>query len=162
MTSGEEAVPGRAKRSKSAKRGRAGAPLGVERIDVSIDTALTGASVVHVAHDSLKAGCRCPACLEGTLYNYVPKKFIHFTSSAPIEATSTIVEQLRCGSCQLIFSATHPEGATSAMKNTADPSVTVMLAFLRYGYGMPFWRIADPPGRRPEGHALLHGAEACR
>jgi len=77
------------------------------------------------------------------LYSYVPKRFIHFTSSAPIEATCTIVEQLRCGSCQLIFSATHPEGATSALKKTADPSVTVMLAFLRYGYGMPFWRIAD-------------------
>jgi len=103
----------------------------------------TGASTRHVAHDSLKAGCRCPACLEGTLYSYAPKRFIHFTSSAPIEAQCTIVEQFRCGSCQLIFSATHPEGATNALKKTADPSVTVMLAFLRYVYGMPFWRIAD-------------------
>jgi len=77
------------------------------------------------------------------LYDYVPKKFIPLTSSAPIEATCTIVEQLRCGSCQLIFSATHPEGAPNALKKTADPSVTVMLAFLRYAYGMPFWRIAD-------------------
>lgn len=102
-----------------------------------------GASTIHIEHEFLRAGCRCPRCIDGTLYSYVPKKFIHFKSGPLIDAECTIVQQLRCGSCQLIISATHPSGAKNALKKTADPSVTVFLAMLRYAYGMPFWRIED-------------------
>jgi hypothetical protein len=103
----------------------------------------TGATKVHVEHDSLKVGCACPECITGRLYNYVPKKFIRLTGGKPIEAYCTIVEQLRCGSCGFIVSAPIQAEVSNAMKKTADNSAVVMIGHSRYIYGIPFYRLAD-------------------
>ena len=48
------------------------------------------------------------------------------------------MERLRCDTCGEVFTApTPPEAGTQKY----DPSVGVMVALLRYGSGMPFYRL---------------------
>ena len=94
---------------------------------------------IPVAHRSLKSGDRCPGCLKGKVYEQKePGLRIRVVGQAPIAATVYALERLRCNLCGEIFEADAPEGVG---EKRYDESAAAMIALLRYGSGMPFYRL---------------------
>jgi transposase len=93
---------------------------------------------IPVAHRSLKSGDRCPGCLKGKLYEQkAPGLRIRVVGQAPIAATVYALERLRCNLCGEIFEADAPEGVG---EKKYDETAAAMIALLRYGSGIPFYR----------------------
>ena len=100
-----------------------------------------GAEKVHIAHDRLRPGQKCPDCLKGNLRDPGrPSVVLRFCAQPVIKATAYELEQLRCALCGKSFSATPPPEAGTGKY---DENVAAMLAVLRYGFGMPMNRLAD-------------------
>jgi transposase len=99
----------------------------------------TGAHWIQVAHPRFKPGDRCPGCSQGTLRaQRRPGLLLRIQGSPPIAATGFAMERLRCDGCGQVFTApTPPEAGTQKY----DPSVGVTVALLRYGSGMPHYRL---------------------
>lgn len=100
----------------------------------------TGARWIDVHHPSLHQAQRCPHCQKGCL-RAQPRRgvLLRITGSPPISATGWSLEKLRCDTCGDVFTApTPPEAGTSKH----DESVAVTVALLRYGSGMPHYRLA--------------------
>ena len=100
----------------------------------------TGARRVRVTHPTLKPGDPCPNCQKGKL-RVQPKSapVIRVEAQPPITATIFDLEVLRCDLCGKTFTATPP---VEAGTEKYDPSVGVMTGLLRYGTGLPFYRLA--------------------
>lgn len=99
----------------------------------------TGARRVRISHPTLVAGQRCPDCRKGKLR---PKKepavALAVTAQPPVGAVIHEMEQLRCDTCGKVFTApTPPEAGVEKY----DASVGVMVGLMRYGSGMPFYRL---------------------
>ena len=100
----------------------------------------SGAHRVSVSHETLTAGAPCPECPSGKLYPMNrPAVLLSLYSSPPVDATIHELEQLRCGSCQQVFTAQPPP---EAGRKKYDETAAVMIALLKYGSGMPFYRLA--------------------
>jgi hypothetical protein len=100
--------------------------------------AYTGAERVFCQHGTLRAGDRCPECVEGKLHDSIePGVFVRFTGHAPLTATVYETERLRCGLCGKVFEASLPEGVPPYRW---DETAKSMAALLRYGYGVPHYR----------------------
>ena len=98
----------------------------------------TGACRVRVPHPSVQAGAICPECQKGKCRAWRAAVSIHVRAQPPISALIHEMESLRCDLCGQIFTApTPPEAGTQKY----DPSVGVMVSVLRYGSGMPFYRL---------------------
>ena len=99
----------------------------------------TGARRVKVSHPTLKAGQRCPECAKGKLRpRKDPAVAITVTAQPPVGALIHELEQLRCDTCGRLFTApTPPEAGVEKY----DASVGVMVGLMRYGSGMPFYRM---------------------
>ena len=99
----------------------------------------TGAQRVAVAHPTLKAGQICPDCRKGKLRRRRdPAVALQVKAQPPVGATIHEMEQLRCDTCGKVFTApTPPEAGVEKY----DPSVGVMAGLMRYGSGMPFYRL---------------------
>ena len=100
--------------------------------------AYSDSPVVEIDLPDLKSGDQCPKCTDGKVYGTPPKVVVKVVGSPPLTATVFKLGQLRCRLCDATFSAVLPEGA-SAPKY--DHSCASMLALLRYGSGMPFYRL---------------------
>jgi transposase len=101
--------------------------------------AYTGAKQVELPHEQRKHGERCPECARGNLYGQQePKVLIRIRAMAPIHATVYRLERLRCGGCGTVFTAAAPPGVG---EEKYDASVTSMTGLLKYGSGMPFYRL---------------------
>jgi transposase len=99
----------------------------------------TGAHWIQVAHPRFKPGDRCPGCAKGTLRVTARKALLlRIVGSPPIAATGYAMERLRCDSCGQVFTAPPPPEAGT---QKYDPSVGVTVALLRYGSGMPHYRL---------------------
>jgi transposase len=99
----------------------------------------TGARRVRVAHPALSAGQTCPACAQGKLrQRQDPAVAITVTAQPPVGALIHELEQLRCDTCGKLFTAPLP---AQAGLEKYDASVGVMVGLLRYGSGMPFYRL---------------------
>jgi hypothetical protein len=99
-----------------------------------------GAPRIEIAHPELKSGDPCPECKEGKLYKISePGVEIRVKGAAPLTATIYELEKLRCNLCGAVFTAPLP---ASAGKKKYDASAAAMIALLKYGYGLPFNRIA--------------------
>jgi len=98
-----------------------------------------GAKRICVNHESLKSGDICPTCQKGKVY---PKKefctLVRFTGNAPLEATVYEIEKMRCHLSGVIFTAKTPDGVG---EDKYDAKAIVMVALLKYGSGMPFYRL---------------------
>jgi transposase len=101
--------------------------------------AYRGAEVVDCMHGELAGGQRCPQCGRGRIYDWVPRTLVRVTGQAPLAATVYRLEQLRCRLCDAVFTAPAPAGVIEAPKY--DASCASMLALLRYGSGVPFYRL---------------------
>ena len=100
----------------------------------------TGADWVHVAHPHLQAGQPCPLCPKGTLRaQKTPAIMLTITGAPPITAQGYKLARLRCDTCGWIATATLP---AEAGQEKYAPSVGVTIAQLRYGTGVPHYRLA--------------------
>jgi transposase len=101
--------------------------------------ALRGATIVPCEHDQLRAGQRCPQCDTGKIYECPPSTVVRFSGQPPIAATVYRRQRLRCRLCDTVYTAVLPAGVSAESKY--DASCSSMLAVLRYGSGMPFYRL---------------------
>ena len=99
----------------------------------------TGARRVRVKHPTLTPGQRCPGCAKGKVRRQKePAVAITVTAQPPVGAVIHEMEQLRCDTCGDVFTApTPPEAGVEKY----DASVGVMVGLMRYGSGMPFYRL---------------------
>ncbi len=99
----------------------------------------TGARRVGVKHSTLRAGQRCPQCAKGKVRQQrEPAVAISVSAQPPVGAVIYQMEQLRCDTCGKVFTATIPPEAGT---QKYDESVGIMVGLMRYGSGMPFYRL---------------------
>jgi len=98
-----------------------------------------GARRIRIVHASLKPGDRCPECQKGKVYEQKePALRIRVVGQAPIAATVYELERLRCNLCGEIFEAAAP---ASVGDKKYDETAAAMIALLKYGSGVPFYRL---------------------
>jgi transposase len=96
---------------------------------------------VTVSHESLKHGDRCPGCLKGKVYEQQePRRLVRIVGQAPLTATVYDLQRLRCNLCGEVYSAEAPEGVG---EDKYEESAAAMIAQLKYGTGLPFYRLED-------------------
>lgn len=100
--------------------------------------AYTGATKIEVPLCTLQPGCRCPECLKGTLYLLAPAAVIRIVGQAPLDATVYRKQRVRCPVCGKVFTAKTPAEA-GPLKY--DATAIAMMAMLRYGTGIPGYRL---------------------
>jgi transposase len=106
--------------------------------------AYRGAKRILVAHASLKPGDGCPECEKGKVYRQKdPALRIRVVGQAPLQATVYELERLRCNLCGVLFEAEAPEGVG---EQKYDGSAAAMIGLLKYGSGVPFYRLAGLEG----------------
>ena len=94
---------------------------------------------VEIPHPDLKHGDRCPECGKGNVYGQKePKVLVRIVGQAPLAATVYSLERLRCGACGQVFTAQEPEGVGP---EKYDETAAAMIAQLKYGSGIPFYRL---------------------
>jgi transposase len=99
----------------------------------------TGAKRVPVPHPQLQAGQPCPDCQQGKLYRVKrPAQIVRITAQALFAAPCFELEKLRCHLCGKLFTAPAPP---EAGLEKYDPSVGTMLGYLRFGGGLPHYRL---------------------
>jgi transposase len=102
-------------------------------------TAYAGATVIECLHQELRAGQRCPQCESGNIHASPPQVIVKVVGQPPLAATVYRVQRLRCRICDAIFTAPVPAPAAVAAKY--DASCASMIALLRYGWGLPSYRL---------------------
>jgi transposase len=101
--------------------------------------AYPAANKVCVDHQSLRAGERCPACGRGKLSQQrTPASLLRVTGLAPLQATVYELARLRCNRCGQVFTATAPPEVAGPKY---DETAAAMIALLKYGSGLPFYRL---------------------
>ena len=100
--------------------------------------AYRGAPVIELDVPELQSGDRCPQCPTGKVYDSAPRTIVKVVGQPPLAATVYKLHRLRCRLCDATFCAVLPAGLSAAKY---DPSCASMLAVLRYGSGMPFYRL---------------------
>src|SRR5450432_2658195 len=99
----------------------------------------TGAKKVAVPHPTLHSGDHCPGCEKGKVYpQKEPRTLVRIVGQAPLAATSYELDRLRCNLCGEVFTAPEPEGVGP---EKYDETTAAMIALLKYGSGMPFYRL---------------------
>jgi transposase len=99
----------------------------------------TGAQKVAVPHPELHAGDPCPGCEKGKVYpQKEPRTLVRIVGQAPLAATVYELDRLRCNLCGEVFTAPEPEGVGP---EKYDETTAAMIALLKYGSGMPFYRL---------------------
>jgi transposase len=102
-------------------------------------SAYEGVQRVCVPHACYKTGDRCPLCLKGKLYPFgEPGVEIRIVGRAPLDGTVYELERLRCNLCGKLFTAQVPDGAGN---DKYDETAGAMVALLKYGAGLPFYRM---------------------
>ena len=88
-----------------------------------------------------QAGEVCPGCAKGKLRPLrAPGLLLRIVAAPPVSATLFELEKLRCDLCGQVQSAPLPAEAGT---EKFDASVGAMVALLRYGSGLPFYRLAQ-------------------
>ncbi|MEP7365729.1 MAG: IS66 family transposase [Acidobacteriota bacterium] len=99
----------------------------------------TGAKKVAVPHPTLHTGDGCPGCVKGKVYpQKEPGILVRIVGQAPLAATVYELGRLRCNLCGEVFTAQEPEGVGP---EKYDETTAAMIALLKYGSGMPFYRL---------------------
>ncbi|MDP2645224.1 MAG: IS66 family transposase [Desulfobacterales bacterium] len=100
--------------------------------------AYTKAERIKVAHETLKSGASCPEC-KGKVYPVKKSGIaVRFMGMAPLAAKIYDLEKLRCNLCGEVFTAETPAGVGP---DKYDETAGSMVAVLKYGSGVPFYRI---------------------
>ena len=103
--------------------------------------AYPGAQRVRVSHPEFHARDLCPDCGRGKLHSLRrPGVVVRIVGQAPLAATVFELEKFRCATCGQVFSAPAPAAAGTGKY---DPTVGALVAVLRFGSGMPSYRLAQ-------------------
>ncbi len=103
--------------------------------------AFRGAQKVKVKHSTLKPGDACPECQKGKVYlQKEPNVLVRVVGQAPLAATVYHLQNLRCNLCGEVFTAEAPPGVGT---EKYDATACSMLALLKYGSGLPFYRLEN-------------------
>ena len=87
----------------------------------------------------MKHGGRCPECEKGNLYRQKERKvLVRIVGQSPLAASVYSLERLPCGACGQVFTAQEPEGVGP---EKYDVTAAAMIAQLKYGSGVPFYRL---------------------
>ncbi len=98
-----------------------------------------GAQRVPVPHPQLRPGDPCPDCQQGKLYLLQrPAQIMRITAQSLFAATRYELQKLRCHLCGKVFTAPPPPGAGL---EKYDSNVGPMLGYLRFGGGLPHYRL---------------------
>ena len=98
-----------------------------------------GAKRVPVPHPQLQVGDPCPNCKQGKLYRLKrPAQIVRISAQSLFAATRFELEKLRCKLCGKTFTAPAPPAAGL---EKYDPNVGPMLGYLRFGGGLPHYRL---------------------
>ena len=98
----------------------------------------TGADRIAVPHPELSAGCGCPACDGGKVYTLDPSPAIRVAGTPLLFARVYERARWRCGLCGQVFTAELP---AEAGDKKYDATAASLIALLKYGTGMPFYRL---------------------
>jgi len=101
--------------------------------------AYSGAPIVQCEHPELESGERCPQCDKGRVYDSPPRSIVKVVGQPPLGATVYKLQRLRCRLCDTVFTAPLPAAVAALPKY--DSSCASMIALLRYGNGMPHFRL---------------------
>ena len=96
------------------------------------------AEKVAVPYPGLRVQDICPSCGLGRLYQFGFAAVLRIFGQAPLTAKVYELEQLRCASCQELFTAPLPADAGSERHH---PTANAMVANFNYGAGIPFYRL---------------------
>ena len=103
--------------------------------------AYAGAEKLRVDHEEHKVKDLCPGCCKGKLYETnAPGVLLRVVGTAPLQAKVYELQKLRCNLCGQVFTAKPPEGVG---EHKYDPSAGAMVALLKYGSGLPFYRLEN-------------------
>lgn len=91
-----------------------------------------------VLHPNMKAGDPCPLCPKGCVNRYKASPIIRLKGQPPVGGVIYELERFRCNACQAIFTAPVPE---KAGEEKYDVTVGSILALMKYGSGMPWYRL---------------------
>lgn len=109
-----------------------------------------GGKKVIIEHAELHPGEQCPGCEKGKLYELaMPSVFVHVVGDAPLRATVYERTRLRCNLCGEVFV---PELPPEVCGKKHDESAAAMLGLLKYGCGVPLYRLEKLQGNL--GHPL--------
>ncbi len=98
-----------------------------------------GAKRVKVSHPQLHPGDLCSDCQQGKLYLLKrPAQIVRISAQSLFAATRFELEKLRCKLCGKTFTAAAPP---EAGLEKYDPNVGPMLGYLRFGGGLPHYRL---------------------
>jgi transposase len=98
-----------------------------------------GAKLVKVPHPQLHPGDPCPDCQQGKLYLLKrPAQIVRITAQSLFAATRFELEKLRCKLCGKTFTAPAPP---EAGLEKYDPNVGPTLGYVRFGGGLPHYRL---------------------
>ena len=102
--------------------------------------AFVAAEKVAVPHPLLHPGNRCPECSKGKVYPLKePALRVRIIGQAAVQATVYELARLRCNLCQEVYEAPAPAGIGADKR---DETAASMVAVLKYGSGVPFYRLA--------------------
>jgi transposase len=102
-------------------------------------SAYHGAQKIFVPHQTLKPKDPCPECPKGRVYELKdPAVLLRILGKPPLDATVYELQRLRCNLCGTVFTAEPPK---EAGQNVYDESAGTMVALLKYGNGVPFYRL---------------------
>lgn len=96
------------------------------------------AIVTKIAHQTLKAGYRCPSCKRGNLRLNDPGVFLKIIGQPWLQAYIYELERFRCNTCGKTFTAKLPEDIATAPKY--DEAAKAIVSLLKYRAGFPFYR----------------------
>lgn len=102
-------------------------------------SAYKGARNIDVPHPDLSVGDPCPRECGGRLRKLAPAVIVRFKGQPPLQAEKWLLERLRCNLCGEVFKAPTPPEVGD---RKYDESAASMIAMLRYGTGMPHFRLA--------------------
>ena len=92
-----------------------------------------------MSHESLQHKDLCPCCEQGKVYEQKKSGvLVRIKGVGPLLATVYRTQKFRCGTCDTTFEAEPPEGVG---KEKYDETAKAMIALLKYGCGLPFYRI---------------------
>jgi transposase len=92
-----------------------------------------------VSHNMLSAGCRCPGCGRGSLYELKePARIVRIVGQPILAALCWNCQRLRCSGCGEVYTA---EAPIEAQGPKFDETAVSMIALCRYGAGLPHHRL---------------------
>ena len=106
-------------------------------------SAYATANKIRVPHEHLHAGDPCPGCAHGKLCpRKRPRRIVKVDGSPALVASCWELDSLRCSGCGEVYTATPPPAAVAAEAEKYSETAAAVIAYLHYGAGMPFHRLA--------------------